>query len=138
MSIKRYRKTLEILPIWAVGLTCEKVFPRLDLVFHPTRCIGGSRRRFLKASNLSPRRGFGLVWLGLLYTFRAAGALKSWCAVRTSRKMVGSAHPTNVQSRAKEFDQEARLRGMSNDLSYIRSEKRKTGAIRFHWLLWHG
>ena len=23
------------------------------------------------------------MWLGLLYTFRAAGALKGWCAVRT-------------------------------------------------------
>ena len=52
---------------------------------------------------LIPRWGFGLVWLGFLYTFRAAGALKGWCAVRTLQEMVGSAHPTNVQSRAKKL-----------------------------------
>ena len=34
-------------------------------------------------AQLIPRQGFGLVWLGLLYTFRAAGALKSWWAVPT-------------------------------------------------------
>ena len=34
-------------------------------------------------AQLIPRWDFGLVSLGLLYTFRAAGALKGWCTVRT-------------------------------------------------------
>ena len=41
------------------------------------------------SAQLIPRRGFGLVWLGLLDTFRDAGALKGWCAVRTLQEMVG-------------------------------------------------
>ena len=29
------------------------------------------------------------MWLGLLFTFRAASALKGWCTVRTLQEMVG-------------------------------------------------
>ena len=40
------------------------------------------------SAQLIPRWGFGFVWLGLLYTFRAVGALKGWCAVRTLQTSV--------------------------------------------------
>jgi hypothetical protein len=52
----------------------------------------------------------------LLYTFRAAGALKGWCAVRTLQEMVGSALPTNVQSRAKGRLGKCRLSGKEAEI----------------------
>ena len=52
------------------------------------------------SAQLIPRWGFGLVWLGLLYTSRAAGALKGWCAVRTLQAYSPSSF---VQSRAKKM-----------------------------------